>query len=113
MALHCFLPPVAAPAQTLAAQWMSPQMPQAAPSQGPALASGLVIGLGDQGHRTSIAVQDTHLLCWGLCTWAAACKSHLLSGQSSPRYRLQTPFSEHGSSTRISLLPLIMAYFYN
>lgn len=45
MALHCFIPPVAAPAQTLATQRMSLLMPQAAPSQSPAPASGLVIGL--------------------------------------------------------------------
>lgn len=100
MTLHCFIPLVAATAQTLAAQWLGLQMPQAAPSQGPAPASGLVIGLCDQGHRNSITLQDTYLLCGGLCSLAATCKSHMLSGQHSPCYRWQALFLEPGSSTR-------------
>lgn len=107
MASHCFIPPAAVPAQTLANQWIGQHIPQVVPSQGSAQGPGLVITT-----LRPASLSRTHNCCArGLCTRVAASKSHMLSGQPIPLYRLQALFSEYRSSTLTSLSPLITDYF--
>lgn len=107
MASHCFTPPAAVLAQTLASQWIGQHIPQVVPSQGSAQDPGLVI----TAPRPASLSRTRNCCAKGLCTRAAASKSHMLLGQPIPLYRLQAQFSEYRLSTLTSLSPLITDYF--